>query len=177
MKKAFTLIELMIVVAIIAIIAAIAIPNLLESRMQANESAAIGALKTYASNQSIYQKANYSGANNNQGGGPKRFASSFTNLGGTAAHKNAGGTLLALIPDVFATATVATTPYQGYFFTNDAAVTNFAFDFGLYADPAMYGKSGINSFHIGGQGVILQKDLATAGSGGSQTLDSTWVVP
>ena len=40
MRQAFTLIELMIVIAIIAIIAAIAIPNLLESRISSNEAAA-----------------------------------------------------------------------------------------------------------------------------------------
>lgn len=46
MNKAFTLIELMIVIAIIAIIAAIAIPNLLESRITANEAAAATSLKS-----------------------------------------------------------------------------------------------------------------------------------
>jgi prepilin-type N-terminal cleavage/methylation domain-containing protein len=46
MRQAFTLVELMIVIAIIAIIAAIAIPNLLESRVTANESAAASSLKS-----------------------------------------------------------------------------------------------------------------------------------
>ena len=43
----FSLIELLIVVAIILIIAAIAIPNLLRARMAANEASAVGALRTY----------------------------------------------------------------------------------------------------------------------------------
>ena len=42
----FTLVEIMIVVAIIALLAAIAIPNLLRARLQANESASIGTLRT-----------------------------------------------------------------------------------------------------------------------------------
>jgi prepilin-type N-terminal cleavage/methylation domain-containing protein len=58
-NKGFTLIELMIVVAIIAIIAAIAIPNLLRSRMQSNESAAIGNLRTIVGAQVAYHAANY----------------------------------------------------------------------------------------------------------------------
>ncbi|MFH1478874.1 MAG: type II secretion system protein, partial [Candidatus Omnitrophota bacterium] len=45
-KAGFTLVEIMIVVAIISLLAAIAIPNLLRARHNANETAAIGAIRT-----------------------------------------------------------------------------------------------------------------------------------
>lgn len=58
-SQGFTLIELMIVVAIIAIISAIAIPNLLRSRVQTNESAAIQSLRTVVGAQVAFQATNY----------------------------------------------------------------------------------------------------------------------
>jgi prepilin-type N-terminal cleavage/methylation domain-containing protein len=55
--KGFSLIELLIVVAIILIIAAIAVPSFLHSRMAANESAAVGALRTLNTAQISYNSA------------------------------------------------------------------------------------------------------------------------
>ncbi len=54
-ESGFTLIELMIVIAIIAIIALIAIPNLLSSRLVANETSTVGTLRSLASAEAEFQ--------------------------------------------------------------------------------------------------------------------------
>jgi len=53
-KTGFTLIELLIVIAVIGVIVAIALPHLVRSKMSANESSAIGGLKTLASAEAMY---------------------------------------------------------------------------------------------------------------------------
>lgn len=68
LRGAFTLIELMIVVAIIAIVLAIAIPSLMGSKKSGNETSAIGSLRTLRSSNEQY-KTRY-----------RSFASSLANL-------------------------------------------------------------------------------------------------
>lgn len=67
-SRGFTLVELMIVVSIIAIIAAISIPSLITSRMLTNESAAIATLKNLSAAQAQCQAAGIIDGNQNGAG-------------------------------------------------------------------------------------------------------------
>lgn len=60
-RRGFTLIELMICIALIAIVLAIAIPNVLSARRNANEAAAIGHLKTLSNAQTLFREADKEG--------------------------------------------------------------------------------------------------------------------
>jgi len=73
-QTGFSLIELLIVVAIILIIAAIAIPNLLRARMAANESSAVASIRTINTGNVTYNST-YPTVG---------YATALTNLGGTA---------------------------------------------------------------------------------------------
>ena len=93
----FTLIELMIVIAIIAIIAAIAIPNLLAARLNSNESAAIATLRNIISAQSQFQTTARADGNNNGTG-------EFGFFGEMSGLDNVRGGAGVLTPPVLSTA-------------------------------------------------------------------------
>jgi type IV pilus assembly protein PilA len=74
MKKqlGFSLVELLIVIAIILIIAAIAIPNLLRAKIAANESSAVSSVRTITTAETTYSSnwgSGYAATLNNLGGG------------------------------------------------------------------------------------------------------------
>ncbi len=83
----FTLIELMIVVAIIAIIASVAIPKLLSARVSANESAAISTLRSISSAQAQLQSSGAIDVDQD-GGGEYGY---FGELGGTMPLRESDG--------------------------------------------------------------------------------------
>jgi type IV pilus assembly protein PilA len=147
-QKGFSLIELLIVVAIILIIAAIAIPNLLRSKMAANESSAVGSLRSintaevaYATN---YPNTGYSADIPSLGGAPATCATTATT---TAA---------CLIDNVLANATGAGTAKSGYYFTftAGAAAGGISTAYTLTATPANAGTTGQRNFFTDQSGVI-----------------------
>jgi len=100
--------ELLIVVAIILIIAAIAIPNLLRARMAANESSAVGSIRTINTGMVTY----------NTGYPTIGFASALANLGGAAGGACTPATNTAcLIDSVLSAGTKS-----GYIFTAQPGV-------------------------------------------------------
>lgn len=78
--RGFTIIELMIVIVIIAIVAAVAIPNLLQSRILANEAAAVTVLKAYHTAQVTFQTGRHGRILKNTKAGPRGYCDNYRNL-------------------------------------------------------------------------------------------------
>jgi prepilin-type N-terminal cleavage/methylation domain-containing protein len=154
-QKGFSLIELLIVVAIILIIAAIAIPNLLRARIAANESSAVQSIRTVNTAQVTYQ-SQYPNVG---------FASSMATLGpGAAVCGTPTSTAACLLDIVLSSATAATTPKSGYFFTVTpaAAVGGLINDYTVNGMPAAAGQTGVRGFCSNSDGVIRFNNPAAA---------------
>ena len=158
-QKGFSLIELLIVVAIILIIAAIAIPNLIRAKMAANEASAVGSVRTI-----VTAEISYNGAGWNNGANPPvyvGFSTTLAALGGTTCNP-ATSTATCLIDAVLANGNKS-----GYAFTyaptagaGAGAVTNAGFN--IHADPQSRQQTGTRSFFADETGVIRQNNTAAA---------------
>jgi type IV pilus assembly protein PilA len=129
-QKGFSLIELLIVVAIILIIAAIAIPNLLRARMAANESSAVASIRTINTGMVTYNST-YPTVG---------FATALSNLGGTAPCTPTS-TSACLIDSVLGGGSKS-----GYTFTALGAGTPTQVSYYAAGTPITANQTGIRSF-------------------------------
>jgi prepilin-type N-terminal cleavage/methylation domain-containing protein len=129
MRKGFTLVEIMIVVAIIVLLAAIAIPNLLRARVNANEAAAVAALQTISSAAQSYRSAN-------------------------PAYPKTLDSLYSGITPPYIDSTLGGGEKQGYKFTLDGYTNTFSAE----AWPVKYETTGVRSFYVDQSGVIRWTD-------------------
>ena len=135
-QKGFSLIELLIVVAIILIIAAIAIPNLIRARMSANESSAVGSVRSINT-----AEISYNAAYPAQG-----FTANLSYLGGAApcTPSTSSG---CFIDSVLSAANPATK--SGYTFQVGAGACAAGTPQNCYAisaNPATANQTGVRSF-------------------------------
>ena len=139
-NKGFTLVEIMIVVAIIVLLAAIAIPNLLRARHNANESASIAALRTISTACESFRAAQT----------PTTYPANLAALSGAVP---------PYIDTALGGATGAATAKQGYFYTY--ARTN-ANQYTCTASPATSGVTGTRIFFVNETGVLRLTNAAGA---------------
>jgi len=148
----FSLVEILLVVMVLLIIAAIAIPNLVHARMKANEAAASASLKTVETAQIMYANA-YPEVG---------FSSSLTNLGTHGSNcENVGPKNACIIMDEQLTNGLK----FGYIFELVGDGRSPSISYTVSATPESSGVSGRCAFSGSELGSITVVD-ATQGSGG-----------
>ncbi|HYL16432.1 MAG TPA: prepilin-type N-terminal cleavage/methylation domain-containing protein [Terriglobales bacterium] len=152
-QRGFSLIELLIVVAIILIIAAIAVPNLLRARIAANESSAVSSVRQIKTAEVSYS-ASYPSVG---------YAAALSHLGGAScAPPNAASA--CLLDSVVATAIPGSSGKSGYFLN----ATGIAYS-GLYANfvagasPVAVGRTGDREF-CSSSDAVLRFEPASGGT-------------
>ena len=151
-QSGFTLVEIMIVVAIIALLAAIAIPNVLRGRATANESAAVGNLRALVASLEMFRSVNavYPDAWMSDMYGANCTA-------GTAPDPDYG-------PPAFCVDLSSAQPVQGfsYLYTPAAGATPQTYD--LNTNPVTLGSTGTRTFWADESGQIYHctGDVTTA---------------
>jgi prepilin-type N-terminal cleavage/methylation domain-containing protein len=169
-SRGFSLIELLIVVAIILIIAAIAIPNLLRSRIAANQASAVGSLRTLNTAEVTYATTYNTG-----------YSSTLGDLGPATAGPNVpNATAAGLVDEVLSGnggsgggtggSSAMVSAKSGYTFTYSPAAadpTGKINSYSFTATPISVGTTGTNFYYTDQSGVIRQNSTAVAGSSDS----------
>jgi prepilin-type N-terminal cleavage/methylation domain-containing protein len=154
-SRGFSLIELLIVVAIILIIAAIAIPNLLRSRIAANQASAVASLRTINTSEATYSSTYNTG-----------YSATLSALGPVAG----GGTPSVGAADLI-DSLLAGGSKSGYTIaytaTADPNRANYMVTYAITATPTTVGTTGQNYYFTDQTAVIRQNTTTTASSSDS----------
>jgi prepilin-type N-terminal cleavage/methylation domain-containing protein len=153
-QKGFSLIELLIVVAIILIIAAIAIPNLLRSKMAANEASAVASLRTY--NTAIVSYSTTYGTDPS------------TNFSALGPATTASSTAADLVDSLLGTATPSKSGYS-FTYTAGTATNGITSQYSISAGPQS-SSTGQRYFFTDQSGVLRATTNGTAASSASNPI-------